>query len=40
MLPVLYLPELLGIAFGMNAEEMGLGLHKIRAKSVLDKVFQ
>jgi heterodisulfide reductase subunit B len=39
-LPVLYLPELLGIAFGMNAEEMGLGLHKIKTKSLLDKVFK
>jgi len=37
-LPVLYLPELLGIAFGMNAEEMGLGLHKIKTKSLLERV--
>jgi heterodisulfide reductase subunit B len=38
-LPVLYLPELLGIAFGLNGEELGLGLHKIKTKSFLDKVF-
>jgi heterodisulfide reductase subunit B len=37
-LPVLYLPELLGIALGMNSEELGLSLHKIKVKSVLDKV--
>jgi heterodisulfide reductase subunit B len=37
-LPVLYLPELLGLALGMNSEELGLSLHKIKAKSVLDKV--
>jgi heterodisulfide reductase subunit B len=37
-LPVLYLPELLGIALGLNSEELGLSLHKIRTKSVLDKV--
>jgi heterodisulfide reductase subunit B len=37
-LPVLYLPELLGVAFGMNSEELGLSLHKIKTKTLLDKV--
>ena len=37
-LPVLYLPELLGVALGMNSEELGLSLHKIKTKNMLDKV--
>lgn len=37
-LPVLYLPELIGIAFGMNSEELGLSLHKIKTKGLLEKV--
>jgi heterodisulfide reductase subunit B len=37
-LPVLYLPELMGIAFGMNSDELGLNLHKVKINSVLEKV--
>jgi heterodisulfide reductase subunit B len=35
---VLYLPELMGIAFGMNSDELGLNLHKVKTNSVLEKV--
>lgn len=37
-LPVLYLPELIGIAFGMNSDELGLNLHKIKTNGLLEKV--
>ncbi|WXG45955.1 MAG: CoB--CoM heterodisulfide reductase subunit B [Candidatus Atabeyarchaeum deiterrae] len=38
-LPVVYLPELLGIAFGMNSDELGLGTHKVKTKNLIDKMF-
>jgi len=37
-LPVLYLPELMGLAFGMNSDELGLNLHKVKTNSLLDKI--
>ena len=37
-LPVLYLPELIGLAFGMNSDELGLNLHKVKTNSLVDKI--
>lgn len=36
-LPVLYVTELLALAMGISADDMGLKFHRVRTKSVLDK---
>jgi heterodisulfide reductase subunit B len=36
--PVLFLPQLIGLAFGMNEKELGLGRHVVSAKPVLDRL--
>ena len=35
-LPVLHLPQLLGLAFGLNEKELGLGRHVVKPTSVID----
>lgn len=35
--PVLYYPELLGLAMGYEAEELGMGMHRIEAAEFLSK---
>jgi heterodisulfide reductase subunit B2 len=37
-LPVLYLPQVLGLAMGMDEKEMGLATHAVKAKGVLEKL--
>jgi heterodisulfide reductase subunit B2 len=37
-LPVIYLPQLLGMAMGMEAKDLGLKMNKISAQKVLEKV--
>lgn len=37
-LPVLYLPQLLGLAFGMDKKELGFRLNKVKAKALLQKL--
>jgi succinate dehydrogenase / fumarate reductase cytochrome b subunit len=35
-LPVLHLPQLLGLAFGLNPHQLGMGKHVVRPTSVID----
>ena len=37
-LPIIHLPQLVGLALGFDAKEMGLSRHIISAKRVLSKV--
>lgn len=37
-LPVLYLPQILGLAMGMNPRELGLNMNRVRPKELLDKI--
>lgn len=37
-LPVIYLPQLLGMAMGLDAKELGLKMNKISPQKVLDKI--
>jgi succinate dehydrogenase / fumarate reductase cytochrome b subunit len=37
-LPIIHLPQLIGIALGFDAKEMGLSRHIISAKRMLSKV--
>jgi succinate dehydrogenase / fumarate reductase cytochrome b subunit len=37
-IPIIHLPQLLGLAFGFNAKDMGLSRHIISAKRVLSKL--
>jgi heterodisulfide reductase subunit B len=37
-LPVLYYPQLLGLAMGLPAEELGFSMNRIKARDLLDKV--
>jgi succinate dehydrogenase / fumarate reductase cytochrome b subunit len=36
-LPVVHIPQLLGLAMGMTAEDVGLGLNKVDASTLLAK---
>ncbi len=35
-MPVLHLPQLVGLALGMDPKELGLGKHVVKATSVID----
>ena len=37
-IPIIHLPQLLGLAMGFDAKEMGLSRHIISAKRVLSKI--
>jgi heterodisulfide reductase subunit B len=37
-LPVLYLPQILGLAFGMEAKELGLNQNKVSTKELLERL--
>jgi heterodisulfide reductase subunit B len=39
-LPILYLPQLIGLAFGLSAKELGLGLNLALPKTFLQKIGQ
>jgi heterodisulfide reductase subunit B len=36
--PIMYYPELLGLALGMDAKELGFSLHRVKVDSVLQKI--
>lgn len=36
-LPILHLPQMLGLAFGFSAKELGLGKHIVSTKSIIEK---
>ena len=38
-LPVLHLPQLIGLALGMEPGELGLGQHVVKTNAVVSKVF-
>ena len=38
-LPVLYLPQLLGLAMGFDRKELGLNLNVVKTKELLSKYF-
>jgi len=35
-MPVLHLPQLVGLALGLGTDELGLGRHVVRPTSVID----
>jgi succinate dehydrogenase / fumarate reductase cytochrome b subunit len=35
-MPVLHLPQLLGLALGLEPKELGLGRHIVKPRSVID----
>jgi succinate dehydrogenase / fumarate reductase cytochrome b subunit len=35
-MPVLHLPQLVGLALGLDPKELGLGRHMVRPTSVID----
>ena len=35
-MPVLHLPQLIGLAFGLDPKELGLNKHVVRPTSVID----
>ena len=35
-MPVLHLPQLVGLALGLEPEQLGLGRHVVRPTSVID----
>jgi heterodisulfide reductase subunit B len=37
-LPVLYLPQLIGLAMGLNSKELGLNLNVVKAKELIQKL--
>jgi heterodisulfide reductase subunit B len=37
-LPVLFYPQLLGLAMGLSAEEVGLGLNRVKSKKLMELV--
>jgi len=37
-IPVIYYFQLLGLAQGLSAEDVGLGLHKVKADRILEQV--
>jgi len=37
-IPVLYYTQLLGLAFGLDAERLGFSMNRIKAKTILDKI--
>lgn len=37
-IPVLFLPQLIGLAFGMNEKELGLKLNRVKPKELLKKL--
>ncbi|MCK5744381.1 MAG: CoB--CoM heterodisulfide reductase subunit B [Caldisericia bacterium] len=37
-LPIIFLTELIGLAFGMDTKELGFGLHRVKPKELLTKV--
>ena len=37
-IPVLYFTQLLGLAMGLEPEELGLGVHMINTQPLLDKI--
>ena len=39
-LPVLYYPQLLGLAMGIDPEELGFSMNRIKAAALLDKIAQ
>ena len=39
-LPVLYLPQLLGIAMGYSRKELGLNMNIVKTKDLLSKYFE
>ena len=39
-LPVLYLPQLLGLAMGFNRKELGLNLNVVKTKDLLSRYFE
>ncbi len=39
-LPILYYPQLLGLAFGMDPKDLGFQVNRVKAKALLDRVAQ
>jgi heterodisulfide reductase subunit B len=39
-IPVLYLPQILGIAMGFDRKELGLNLNVVKTKDLLSKYYQ
>lgn len=37
-LPIIFLPELLGLAFGLDTKELGFGQHKVKPSAILEKL--
>jgi heterodisulfide reductase subunit B len=37
-LPVLYLPQILGLAMGMNPQELGLNMNRVKPREFLEKI--
>lgn len=37
-LPVLYYPQLLGLALGFDAQELGLGMNRVKTTKLLEKM--
>jgi len=37
-LPVLFLPQILGLAMGMDAKDLGFNMNRVRANAVLEKI--
>ncbi len=39
-IPVIYYPQLLGLALGMKPEELGFNMNKVKTSKILEKIFQ
>jgi len=37
-IPILYYPELLGLAMGMDPKDLGFSLHRVKVETLLQKI--